>query len=219
MISSTIHIGLYNESVNGNIDTATEDAVLITEFCENSNFDAFGVIYEKYASAVYKSLFIKVGNKEVAEEILSDTFTTLMEILPNFRADSSLKTFITGVAFNKVRQYWQKHSDEALSLEEDLVGIEDEEDDEEEEEEQTEEQIAFEKHLIDNILHELDPPYNEVLECRFMRGLSINDTADELELSSANVRVIQHRALKKAQKIAEGFIEEKDGSERESTTE
>ncbi|KXK25882.1 MAG: RNA polymerase sigma factor SigX [candidate division WS6 bacterium OLB20] len=194
------------------LDTATDDSALIREFCENSNFDAFGIIYEKYATPVYRSLYVKVGNKEIAEELLSDTFTTLLEILPNFRSDSSLKTFITGVAFNKARQYWQKNSDGPLSLEEDLAGMDDEEEDEEEEQ-QTEHQIRFEKQLVEAIMSELEPPYNEVLEMRFIRGMSINQTAEELNLTSANVRVIQHRALKKAQTIAGGLVESGNGTD------
>jgi len=209
MISSTINLWTNNYYVADTLDTATEDSVLIEEFVQNSNFDAFGILYEKYAAPVYKSLFVKTGNKEVAEELLSDTFTTLMEVLPNFRSDSSLKTFITGIAFNKARQYWQKNSDAALSLEEELVGIADE-DEEDEEEEQTEEQIRFEKDLIDTIMHGLEPPYNDVLECRFMKGLSIKETAEVLELTSANVRVIQHRALQKAQMIAGDLVEQPD---------
>jgi DNA-directed RNA polymerase specialized sigma24 family protein len=40
--------------------------------------------------------------------------------------------------------------------------------------------------------------YRRVLELRFLRGYSIRETALELGLSQANVRVMQFRALNRA---------------------
>jgi RNA polymerase sigma-70 factor (ECF subfamily) len=44
----------------------------------------------------------------------------------------------------------------------------------------------------------LPESYRRVLELRFLRGYSIRETAHELGLTQANVRVLQFRALNRA---------------------
>ena len=53
------------------------------------------------------------------------------------------------------------------------------------------------------ILESLPARYRQVLELRVMEGRSIRDTADEMGTSPGNVKVLQHRALKKALAIAD----------------
>lgn len=173
-----------------NKDTA--DAQLVREFVENSNSDAFAEIYERYVDATYRFIFMRVGRKEWAEEIVSDTFYTLLRILPNFRQESQLKTFIIGVAINKVRQFWQSKEKEGLSLREEIVVLDEPED------ANNYVENAENQELVLKIMKLLETPYKEVLEKRFIEGRSIKETAEALKLSEANVRVIQHRALKKA---------------------
>ncbi|HEX6510144.1 MAG TPA: sigma-70 family RNA polymerase sigma factor, partial [Chloroflexota bacterium] len=56
--------------------------------------------------------------------------------------------------------------------------------------------------LVAQILERLSPRYRAVLELRFLRGYTIEETARELELTAVNVKVIQHRALAKAVELA-----------------
>jgi RNA polymerase sigma-70 factor (ECF subfamily) len=43
-----------------------------------------------------------------------------------------------------------------------------------------------------------------VLELRFLRGYTIGETASEMGVTPENVKVIQHRALARAVRLAEG---------------
>jgi RNA polymerase sigma-70 factor (ECF subfamily) len=52
-------------------------------------------------------------------------------------------------------------------------------------------------------LQALPPHYREVLTCRFLLNLSIRETALQLGLSEANVKVLQFRALKRAADLEE----------------
>jgi RNA polymerase sigma-70 factor (ECF subfamily) len=60
--------------------------------------------------------------------------------------------------------------------------------------------------LVERVLEALPERYRNVLELRFLRGYSVQETAQELELSVENVKVIQHRALAKAVQITEGWL-------------
>ena len=55
---------------------------------------------------------------------------------------------------------------------------------------------------IRHLLGRLPAHYRDVLSCRFLRGLTIRDTALHLGLSEANVKVTQLRALKRAAELA-----------------
>ncbi|KXK08409.1 MAG: sigma-70 family RNA polymerase sigma factor [Candidatus Dojkabacteria bacterium] len=181
-----------------NIQSAdkTPDNELVDRFVNKSDVDAFETIYRRYVSAVYRSVYIKVGKKEWAEDIVSETFMLLMDILSNYRGESSLKTFITGIAFNKVRQFWQKQQHDGISFDEAYVYAE-------EESEEPEEMSDELPRLVAEVLKTIGAPYNLVLEKRFIEGCSIAETASQLNLSSENVRVIQHRAIKKAKEYYE----------------
>jgi RNA polymerase sigma-70 factor (ECF subfamily) len=181
--------------VGATLSVNTPDETLLHEFVNRNNIDAFGLIYEKYVKDVYRIVYMRVGKKSQAEDIVSDTFETLLKILENFRADSSLKTFIIGVAINKVRQYWQKSRADGLPLNEEVLIAEE---DDEIDFEIAERSVAEAHELVSSVLGSLETPYGEVLKARFITGLSIRETAEKLNLSEANVRVIQHRALKKA---------------------
>src|SRR5216683_2448902 len=51
---------------------------------------------------------------------------------------------------------------------------------------------------VDSLLATLPESYRRVLELRFLRGYSVRETAQELNLSETNVKVLQFRALNRA---------------------
>jgi RNA polymerase sigma-70 factor (ECF subfamily) len=51
---------------------------------------------------------------------------------------------------------------------------------------------------VESILDRLPPRYRDVLTYRFLLNYSIKETAEQMRLSEANVKVLQFRALKKA---------------------
>jgi RNA polymerase sigma-70 factor (ECF subfamily) len=55
---------------------------------------------------------------------------------------------------------------------------------------------------IQLLLQALPTHYREVLTCRFLLHLSIRETARSMELTVANVKVLQFRALKRAALLA-----------------
>ncbi|GEM_PF-126096 len=57
--------------------------------------------------------------------------------------------------------------------------------------------------LAQEILAALPPRYREVLTCRFLLNYSLKETAARMNLSEANIKVLQFRALKKANQIAQ----------------
>ena len=68
--------------------------------------------------------------------------------------------------------------------------------------EESEEQQSNKIQFLDSILQELPENYRSVLELRFLKGYSILETADAMGVTEENAKVLQHRALKKANQLS-----------------
>ena len=60
--------------------------------------------------------------------------------------------------------------------------------------------------LVEEVLQALPERYRQVLELRFLRGYSVQEAAQEMGVTPENVKVIQHRALARAVRAAEGSL-------------
>ena len=54
--------------------------------------------------------------------------------------------------------------------------------------------------MVAQIIDDLPDKYGRVLELRYLRGFSVQETADELGVTPGNAKVLQHRALSRAAK-------------------
>ena len=60
--------------------------------------------------------------------------------------------------------------------------------------------------LVQGLLQALPDRERAVLTCRFLQGLSIRETAVKMGLTEGNVKMLQHRALKRAAALKETII-------------
>jgi len=60
--------------------------------------------------------------------------------------------------------------------------------------------------VVAALLDALPERYRRVLELRFLKGYSVQETANEMAITPENVKVIQHRALAKAVQLSEGAL-------------
>jgi RNA polymerase sigma-70 factor (ECF subfamily) len=175
------------------------DNQLVEDYVENSSKEAFQEIFTRYFKYTYRYVFGRVGQKEACEDIVSETFLTLISVIKNFDNKAKLSTFIIGIAINKMRQHFaNKSKQNETKLDNECVFLEDnatlEEDDKKS-------KIAID---VRPLLAGLPDNYRQVLTARFLDCKSIRETAKELSLSLENVRVIQFRALTKLKKLLIG---------------
>ncbi len=176
------------------------DSALIEQYVKNHSNDAFYQIYIKYVDYVFKFVYSRTGNVQLTEDIVSDTFLILIDVLPNFKGESKLQTFIIGIAFNKLRTHWNSLKKESLTgldeFEEFIIDDVTEDDENEIDDEKLKKEVQA-------LLNTLDSKYKEVLIARFLENLSVKNTAKKLNLTEANVRVIQNRALEKLRSVTQ----------------
>jgi RNA polymerase sigma-70 factor (ECF subfamily) len=67
--------------------------------------NAVGQVYDQHHEAVRAFAMRLVGDESIAEDLVHDVFVSLPKAARNFRGDSSLRTFLTGIAVNHARHY------------------------------------------------------------------------------------------------------------------
>jgi len=183
------------------------DNQLVEDYVKNSSKEAFQEIFTRYFKYTYRYVFGRVGQRETCEDIVSETFLTLISVIKNFDNKAKLSTFIIGIAINKMRQYFaNKTKLNETELKEECIFIEDGVYEDEDEEQANDVDDKQSKTMVDvkPLLAGLSDSYRQVLTARFLDCKSIRETAKELSLSLENVRVIQFRALTKLKKLLIG---------------
>lgn len=167
--------------------------------------DAFVALYRRYAREVYGYLLRQLGNAQDAEDVTSEAFLRLVRGLGDYRGQSSFRTWMYVVARNCLRDHWrhQTRRPATEALPEDRaasewmpVGARPE--------------VTA---LGRAVLARLPDRYRRVLELRVMDGRSVRDTAEAMSISEGNVKVLQHRALKRAARIAAELADETGGGD------
>lgn len=133
------------------------------------------------------------------EDLVQEVFIKAMKGHPNFKGDSSPKTWLFSIARNtaidylrkkKLRSWFHIHQHEVA----DLPGID-----------TPGYRIAIQEEVQEllNSMKKLKPAYREVILLRVIKDLSVHETAAILNCSEGKVAVTLHRALRKLRDIHE----------------
>jgi len=155
-------------------------------------------IVEKNEKMVYNTALRLLSNPEEAECVLQETFLKVLQVLPEFKGQSSLSTWIFRIAanFSLMRLRSRKREPEALKEEESRVS--------------REALAAFNRSVGNNPLEaamnseirrameaaiaELPDKFRSVFVLKDMEGFSLKEIADMLDISLAAVKTNLHRA-------------------------
>ena len=149
-------------------------------------------IYRAHVRSLYAFVYSKVGNREAAEDITADVFTKALTRLDPTREEHSIVAWLFRVARNAVADHWRSGQGVPVILFEEAhqgrrhPALPNR---------AREAQTAAQAHAL---LDQLPQSYRAVLTYRLLEGLSVTETAQRMGTTTANVKVMQHRALKRA---------------------
>ena len=159
--------------------------------------EAFGALYDRYLAAVFRFILYQVATQEDAEDLTETVFLKAFENLPGFRRERRLVSFrawIYRIARNQVIDHYRKRRpDRSLESEGDLPAGD--------VSPEAAAQRAEDASAVQRAILSLEPPYREVIVCRFIQGLSPAETASVLGIRENTIRVQQHRGLEKIRAI------------------
>ena len=137
-------------------------------------------------------IYSKVGNREAAEDITADVFIKAVTHLDLTREERSIVAWLFRVARNAVNDYWREgHGAPVIPFEEARQERRQEARPDPARAAQTAAQARA-------VLDALPDTYRTVLTFRLLDGLSVGETAQRMGVTTGNVKVLQHRALRYA---------------------
>lgn len=168
---------------------------LVNKYIKEKKKEDFALIYRLSFDDLYRFVLSKTNNREITEEVVSDTYFLLIDVIDHYDSTKSkFSTFLFGIALNKLRQRWSSEKvNKSFSLDEDIYI-----------EKNNYVQTSKRKKLFNSIQEAfplLSEKYRRVLEKRFLESKSIKIVAEELNISISNVTTIQNRALNKLRTI------------------
>lgn len=178
-----------------------EDDKLI-EMAKKGKSEAFGLLYDKYVSSIYRYLFLRVGgDKGLAEDLTHNVFLAAWKNMGNYEIRGvPFLSYLYRIAKNELTDYWRTKKttidiydlsdSEAMSAKHDWG-------------ESLDEKQILEK--IKNAIPLLEDSYQEVIILKFVEGFSNKEIAEMLGKSEGAIRVLQHRALKQLKSYLENL--------------
>jgi RNA polymerase sigma-70 factor (ECF subfamily) len=90
----------------------------LIDLCQSGKLDYFSELYETYAEAIYKFVYLKTYDKEESEDITSKTFMKAFEKIHTFKNidGSNFKAWLYRIAYNLVIDTY-KSKKEQISME------------------------------------------------------------------------------------------------------
>lgn len=157
---------------------------------------AFGELYDAYAQRIFAYVMVKVRHPQQAEDILQEVFLKAWRALGGFEG-TALAPWLYRIATNAVTDHFRKlksrptetELDEAFEAAATNRAPQDEVD------------LGFDAARLKGALVELPEAYQEVLQLRFMGGLSVREAAAAIGRSELAVRLLQYRALSKLKRM------------------
>jgi RNA polymerase sigma-70 factor (ECF subfamily) len=168
----------------------------------------FARFVDQYSGSVYRLALKMVSDPQDAEDVLQETFFKAQRALPKFEGRSSLATWLYRIAVNEALMTLRKRRPE-------MVSVEEPDPDAEEQDEPLQIidwcclpesellSMEFRQHL-QAAMQQLSPALRAVFLLRDIEGLSIEETAQALDVSQA---VIKTRLLRARLKLREALSE------------
>lgn len=96
---------LFVSSVMRAVAAEQSPVVDLVEGLRRGNPDAIAEAYDEHHEAIRAFAQRLVGDEALAEDLVHEVFVSLPQLIESFRGDSSLRTFLIGVAVNHARRH------------------------------------------------------------------------------------------------------------------
>ena len=182
---------------------ATQDAQWVQR-AKAGDRDAWLALYRAHVGELFGYCYNELGSAQEAEDVVAESFLRAVRGLPRFDGRSSFRTWLYSIARNQLRDRWRRAGrrprtvplDHAAGQPQPEHGLADA---------NTAPSRSRSTVLGQRMLEALPARYAEVLRLRVMEGRSVHDTAEAMGTTPGNVKVLQHRALKRARLVAEAW--------------
>lgn len=157
--------------------------------------------YEEHSDAILRFCHFQTSNREVALDLVQDTFMKTWGYLRDGKEIDNIKAFLYKVAKNLIIDYRRKKKSYSLDAITE-TGVEFSEGDESEDATN-----KFDKEFVISQLDKLDEDAREILTMRYINEMSIKEIAEATDLTPNNVSVKIHRSIEKMKQVLKDYYE------------
>jgi len=154
--------------------------------------DAIGKLYDQHQEHIFRFVWSRVGDRQLAEDITGETFTRMVTHLADYQPTAvPFSAWLYQIARNLIIDAHRRQNGRfPQPLEEaQLVAGNQEGPDM-----MVDQKLTIEK--IQAALEKLDPQQREAVTLRFLAGLSLREAAETMDCSIGALKSLQHRGLK-----------------------
>jgi RNA polymerase sigma-70 factor (ECF subfamily) len=135
------------------------------------------------------ALYSKVGNRPDAEDLTTEVFLAALGPLRVSASRKEVRAYLAATSRTVLASYWRRRLGVELTDIDPEIVVKDVDDPG---------VASSAPGRARALLASLPDRHRRVLELRFLEGRSIRETAREMEITVANAKVLQHRALRMA---------------------
>lgn len=165
----------------------------VLRLVNDERYSDWEAVYQDNAPWVYRTIYARVGNRPDAEDLTAEVFLASLRPLRISATVAEVRAYLRATARTVLATHWRETMGREITSIDDLEQLAPDHED----------AISTAPQRVQALLEALPDQYPRILELRFLQGRSIKESADELHVSIANAKVLQHRALRLAAQIRE----------------
>jgi RNA polymerase sigma factor (sigma-70 family) len=154
-------------------------------------------VYCDNVGRLYRLMYSRVGNRPDAEDLTAEVFRTALRPLRLESSKGEVRAYLLTTAQTVLASHWRRN----LGLS--VTSIDPESDSAYLAEPSGSDPPSNAPHQVHRLLGALPDRYRRILELRFLEACSIREAAQCMDVSVSNAKVLQHRALRMAAKVAQ----------------
>jgi RNA polymerase sigma-70 factor, ECF subfamily len=150
--------------------------------------------YTTLADAIWRHVYFRIWNRDMAKDLMQDTFTRTWNYIRKGKKVNNLKAFLYKVANNLIIDAYRKKREISLDgLQQNGFDVE------------SHEQLRIERDVENSnalrLVEKLEPHHRDIIVMRYVDDLSIKEIADVIGQSENVVSVRINRGMKELKKL------------------
>ncbi len=173
---------------------------------QGGDAEAFGLIYDRYLETIYRFVYFRVGNRQLAEDLTADTFLRALNHIGGFTWQGrDLRAWLVTIARNRVADHFKSGRYRLEVSAGDVLDT-----DREDGTPEGSPEVAVVDHLTNVTLlgavKQLNAEQQECIVLRFLQGFSVAETAETMGKTQGAIKALQYRATRSlARLLPDGF--------------
>jgi RNA polymerase sigma-70 factor (ECF subfamily) len=164
---------------------------------EDDTYADWDAAYLDNVDRLYRLMYSRVGNRPDAEDLTSEVFKAALGPMRLGSSKGEVRAYLLATAHTVLASHWRRRLGlpvTSIDPNTDIAALDDSPDPDD---------GGVARRKAGLILDALPERYRRILELRFLETCTIKEAARAMDVSVSNAKVLQHRALRMAAKMAD----------------